>query len=323
MKRICVLVVACLLASAGRIALAGPYPDRPIRVIVPYLAGGNADITARVIAQKMSISMKVPVVVENKPGANGMIGTDYVVKAAPDGYTLLLDASGPLVVNPSLYKSVPYDPLTDLAPVSQITSYQYALVVRHGSPIHSVDELVALARAKPGELTYGSAGVGSGGHLAGALLGVMTHTQLTHVPYKGNAQALTDTLSGQLSFDFDTIATSAPHIAAGRLRAFAVSGPQRSSALPNLPTMDELGYKGFNVTQFQGLLAPARTPPDVIARLHKEVVEAARQPDVVKKLADEGGNEIVAGTPEAFAALLRSDLARFRTLLRQANVNLE
>ncbi|MBV7484085.1 tripartite tricarboxylate transporter substrate binding protein [Bordetella sp. BOR01] len=323
MKRIYTLALACLLATGCLSAQAGTYPDRPIRMVVPYVAGGAADITARVIAQKMSAGMGVPVVVENKPGANGMIGTDLVAKAAPDGYTLLLDASGPLVVNPSLYKSVPYDPLADLAPISQIASYQYALVVPSASPIHSMDDLVAMARAKPGELTYGSAGIGAGGHLAGELLAMMTSTQLTHVPYKGNAQALADILGGQLSFTFDTIVTATPHIAAGRLRAYAVSGPHRSNALPDVPTLAELGYKGFDVTQFQGLLAPAGTPADIIARLHQEVVKAARQPDVVRKLADEGGNEIVAGTPAAFAALLRSDLQRYRQLLRQANVHPE
>ncbi|MBO1110469.1 Bug family tripartite tricarboxylate transporter substrate binding protein [Bordetella petrii] len=324
MKHLCTwAAAACLLMAGGPAAQAGTYPERPIRMVVPYVAGGAADITARVIAQKMAGSMGVPVVVENKPGANGMIGTDLVAKARPDGYTLLLDASGPLVVNPSLYKSVPYDPLADLAPISQITRYQYALVVPRASPIHSVDDLVAMARARPGELTYGSAGIGAGGHLAGELLAMMTQTELTHVPYKGNAQALADILGGQLSFTFDTIVTATPHIAAGRLRAYAVSGPQRSSALPDVPTLAELGYKGFDVTQFQGLLAPAGTPPDIIARLHHEAVKAARQPDVVRKLADEGGNEIVAGTPEQFAALLRSDLQRYRQLLQRANVHPE
>ncbi|MFC4274017.1 Bug family tripartite tricarboxylate transporter substrate binding protein [Achromobacter aloeverae] len=299
------------------------YPERPIRVIVPYVAGGAADITARVVAQKMSVELGVALVVENKPGANGMIGTDMVAKAAPDGYTLLLDASGPLVVNPSLYKSTPYDPLKDLAPISQLTSYQYVLVVPRDSPIHGVDDLVREARAHPGQVTYGSAGIGSGGHLAGELLGVMTGAKLTHAPYKGNAQALTDVLGGQLTFTFDTVVTSVPHIRAGRLRGYAVSGPRRAGVLPDVPTMEELGYKDFNVTQFQGLLAPAGTDPRVIARLHDAAVKALRQPDVVHKLETEGGNDIVAGTPEAFARTLRDDLERFRALIRQTGVTAE
>ncbi|WP_233238241.1 tripartite tricarboxylate transporter substrate binding protein [Bordetella sp. LUAb4] len=317
--------LAALLALAGASLLAGAparadYPERPIRLIVPYVAGGAADITARVVAQKMSMDLGVALVVENKPGANGMIGTDMVVKAAPDGYTLLLDASGPLVVNPSLYKSTPYDPLKDLAPISQLTSYQYVLVVPAKSPIRGVDELVREAKAHPGQVTYGSAGIGSGGHLAGELLGVMTGTKLTHAPYKGNAQALTDVLGGQLTFTFDTVVTSVPHIRGGRLRGYAVSGPKRAGVLPDLPTMEELGYKDFNVTQFQGLLAPAGTDPRIIARLHDAAVKAVRMPDVVHKLETEGGNDIVAGTPEAFAQTLRDDLERFRKLIQQAGV---
>ncbi|WP_256977177.1 Bug family tripartite tricarboxylate transporter substrate binding protein [Bordetella genomosp. 10] len=322
-------MVALLALAAATISMAAgaparaDYPERPIRVIVPYVAGGAADITARVVAQKMTMDLGVALVVENKPGANGMIGTDMVAKAAPDGYTLLLDASGPLVVNPTLYKSTPYDPLKDLAPITQLTSYQYVLVVPQKSPIHSVDDLVREARAHPGQVTYGSAGIGSGGHLAGELLGVMTGAKLTHAPYKGNAQALTDVLSGQLTFTFDTVVTSVPHIRAGRLRGYAVSGPKRAGVLPDLPTMEELGYKDFNVTQFQGLLAPAGTDPRIIARLHDAAVKAVRQPDVVRKLETEGGNDIVAGTPEAFAQTLRDDLARFRTLIRQAGVTAE
>ncbi len=282
-------VVAAMMAGvlgmvAGGAVLASGYPSKPVRVIVPYVAGGAADITARVIAQKLSVSMGATFVVENKPGANGMIGTDFVAKAAPDGYTLLLDASGPLVVNPSLYKKTPYDPVADLAPISQITSYQYVLVVPQQSPIRSVDDLIAAARAMPGQVSYGSAGVGAGGHLAGELLAVTTQTQLAHIPYKGNAQALTDVLGGQLSFTFDTVVTATPHLRSGKLRGYAVTGPRRAPGLPDIPTMEELGYKDFVVTQFQGLLAPAGTDPAILSRLHEEVVKAARQPDVIQKL---------------------------------------
>jgi tripartite-type tricarboxylate transporter receptor subunit TctC len=308
---------------AGGAVLASGYPSKPVRVIVPYVAGGAADITARVIAQKLSVSMGATFVVENKPGANGMIGTDFVAKAAPDGYTLLLDASGPLVVNPSLYKKTPYDPVADLAPISQITSYQYVLVVPQQSPIRSVDDLIAAARAKPGQVSYGSAGVGAGGHLAGELLAVTTQTQLAHIPYKGNAQALTDVLGGQLSFTFDTVVTATPHLRSGKLRGYAVTGPRRAPGLPDIPTMEELGYKDFVVTQFQGLLAPAGTDPAILSRLHEEVVKAARQPDVIQKLQTEGGNEIVAGTPQEFARLIQEDLQRYRKLIADAHVQAE
>jgi tripartite-type tricarboxylate transporter receptor subunit TctC len=321
--------LVCTLACAGAFlsawtapAAAGPWPDQPIRLILPYVAGGAADITARVLAQKLTGGLGVAVVVENKPGANGMIGTDFVAKAKPDGYSLLLDASGPLVVNPSLQK-VAYDPVKDLAPISQITSYQYALVVPAASPLHSVKELIEAARAHPDALSYGSAGVGAGGHLAGALLGVMTDTHLTHVPYKGNAQALSDVLGGQLSFTFDTVVTSVPQIKSGKLRVYAVSGPNRSPSLPDVPTMEELGYKGFQVTQFQGLLAPAGTPPAIIERLHQEVVKAVKSPDVIQRLAVDGGNEMVGGTPDEFAQLIRDDLVRYRELINKAHIQLE
>ncbi|MNQ45495.1 Tripartite tricarboxylate transporter family receptor [compost metagenome] len=324
MKGFALLTLGLLTAvSAGAARAASDYPAQPIRMIVPYVAGGAADITARVVAANMAKTLKGTIVVENKPGANGMIGTDFVAKAAPDGYTLLLDASGPLVVNPSLYKKTPYDPLTAFAPISQITSYQYALVVPEQSPVRSVDDLIAAARQKPGAMTYGSAGVGAGGHLAGELLAIQTGTELTHIPYKGNAQALTDVLGGQLAFTFDTTVTAAPHIQSGKLRAYAVTGPRRASSLPDVPTMQELGYKDFVVTQFQGLLAPAGTDPAIIAKLHDAVVRSAQDPDVVRKLATEGGNEIVAGTPEEFARQLRDDLQRYRELIANAHIKAE
>lgn len=317
-------LLAALAAPASHAAdAAAGYPKQPIRLIVPYVAGGAADITARVIAAHMGKTLKGTLVVENKPGANGMIGTDFVAKAAPDGYTLLLDASGPLVVNPSLYKKTPYDPLKDFAPISQITSYQYALVVPQQSPVHSLDDLIAAARKKPGAVTYGSAGLGAGGHLAGELLALQTGTQMTHVPYKGNAQALTDVLGGQLTFTFDTTVTATPHIQSGKLRAYAVTGPRRASSLPDVPTMQELGYRDFVVTQFQGLLAPAGTDPGILATLHQAVMQAVQDPEVIRKLATEGGNEIVAGTPDDFSRQLRDDLQRYRTLITHAHITAE
>lgn len=317
-------LMAALAAPASHAAdAAAGYPKQPIRLIVPYVAGGAADITARVIAAHLGKTLNGTLVVENKPGANGMIGTDFVAKAAPDGYTLLLDASGPLVVNPSLYKKTPYDPLKDFAPVSQITSYQYALVVPQQSPVHGIDDLIAAGRKKPGAVTYGSAGLGAGGHLAGELFALQTGTQLTHVPYKGNAQALTDVLGGQLTFTFDTTVTATPHIQSGKLRAYAVTGPRRASSLPGIPTLQELGYKDFVVTQFQGLLAPAGTDPRIIAMLHQAVMQAAQDPDVIRKLATEGGNEIVAGTPEDFSRQLRDDLQRYRKLITDAHITSE
>lgn len=318
-----ILYMAALLAGGIGSAWAQGYPSKPIKMVVPYAAGGAADITARVLGQKMSESLGVPVVVDNKPGANGMIGTDAVAKAAPDGYTLLLDASGPLVVNPALYARVPYDPVKDLMPISQVTTFQYVLVVPAASPLNGVPELVAAAKARPGALSYGSTGVGGGGHLAGELLGLMTGTKLTHVPYKGSAPALADLLGGQLSFTFDTVITSVPQVKAGKLRAYAVSGPKRAKSFPQVPTMSELGYKGFEITQFQGLLAPAKTDPAIIARLHQEVLKALKSPDVIQRLETEGGNELVGSTPSEFANQIQRDLALYRKLIKDADIKQE
>jgi len=317
--------IALVLALAG---LAGgtqaqTYPVKPIRLIVPYAAGGAADITARVVGQRMSEGLGVTVLVENKPGANGVIGTDFVAKALPDGYTLLMDASGPLVVNPWLNASMPYDPVKDLSPVSQVTSYQYVLVVASASQIRSLPDLVAFAKARPATLSYGSTGIGGGGHLAGELLALRTGTKLIHIPYKGNAPALADLLGGQLSFTFDTVITSVPHIKGGRLRPFAVSGLKRSGSLPQVPTMNESGFKGFEITQFQGLLAPARTDPAIIARLHQEVVATLKTPMIVQKLGTEGGNELLGSTPAEFAQQIKHDLALYQQLIREAGIKQE
>jgi tripartite-type tricarboxylate transporter receptor subunit TctC len=299
------------------------YPDRSIKIIVPYVAGGAADITARLVAQSMSESMGQPVIVENKPGANGTIGSDVVAKAAPDGYTLLLTASGPLVINPVLYKKVPFDPVKDFSPISMLITYQYALVVPSQSPIKNIGELVADARAKPKALSYGSTGIGGGGHLAGELFGLLANAEFTHVPYKGAAPALADLLGGQLSFTFEPLVTGIPMIKAGKLRGFAVSGIKRSKGIPNLPTMNELGYKGFDITQFQGLLAPAGTDPAIIRRLHAEAVKALKSPAVIRRLVDEGGNEIVGSSPSEFAQQIQSDLRLYGKLIVDARINAE
>ena len=304
-------------------AHAQPYPAKPIRLVLPYVAGGSADITARTLGQKLSESLGVQVLVDNRPGANGMIGTDLVAKSPPDGYTLLLVASGPIVVNPSLYPKVPYDPVKELAPISQVVSFMYVLVVLSESPITGVPELIALAKAKPGQLSYGSTGLGGGNHLAGELFALMSGTKLTHVPYKGSAAALADLLGGQLSFMFDTPITSVPHIRTGKLRAYAVTGLKRAAALPDLPTLDELGMKGFEVTQFQGLLAPAGTDRAIIAKLHQETVKALKSTDVVDRLEKQGGNEIVGGTPEEFARLIAAQLASYAKLVKDANIKPE
>src|SRR3954470_22730164 len=301
-------------------AAAQEYPAKPVHLIVPYVAGGAADIFGRTLAQKLGEALHQGFVVENKPGANGGIGADFVAKAAADGYTLLATASGPIVVNPVLYAKVPYDPLKDFAPVAQGSVYQYVLVTLAGSPIRGLADLAAAARAQPGTISYGSTGVGGGNHLAGELLALSTGTQLTHVPYKGSAAALADLLGGQISFMFDTVITSAPQIRAGKLRAFAVSSAKRASALPEVPTLQEAGVAGFDISQWQGVLAPAGTPRRVVERLNAQIRAALAAPDVRERLVTQGGNEIVTGTPEDFAALIASDLRQYAKLIKDAKI---
>jgi tripartite-type tricarboxylate transporter receptor subunit TctC len=296
------------------------YPARPVRVIVPYLAGGAADIFARTLAQKLGDALKHPFVVENRAGANGGIGSEFVAKSPPDGYTLLATASGPITVNPILYAKVPYDPVKDFAPVAQCTVYQYVLVTLAGSPIRSIADLVDAARAKPGALSYGSTGVGGGNHLAGELFALATGTRMIHVPYKGSAASLADLLGGQLTFMFDTVITSVPQIRAGKLRAFAVSSLKRASSLPDVPTMDEAGITGFDISQWQGVLAPGGTPGAIVSRLNAEIVKAMRTPEMHERMITKGGNEIVTGTPEDLAALIRSDLQKYAKLVRDAKI---
>jgi tripartite-type tricarboxylate transporter receptor subunit TctC len=315
-----VLLAAC---ACGPLHADERWPSKPIRVIVPYVVGGAADITARVIGQKMTEALGVSVVIENRGGANGNIGSDAVAKAAPDGYTLLLAASGPIVVNQSLYAKLPYDPARDLTPVTQITSFQYALIVPSKSPISDLPQLVKLARQQPGKLSYGSTGVGGGGHLCGEQLARLTGAQLTHVPYKGSAPALADLLGGQLSFTFDTVITTVPQIAAGTVRAFAVSGPRRASSLPNVPTMKELGYRDFDITQFQGLFVPAKTDPAIVERLHRVVADALGSPEVIQRLSTEGGYELVGSSPAEFSKLIASETASYAKLIREADIKLE
>jgi tripartite-type tricarboxylate transporter receptor subunit TctC len=315
--RLCALPLLLLLASITR---AQDYPAKPVKIVVPYSAGGNADILGRTLAQKLGDALKQPFVVENRAGANGGIGTDFVAKSPADGYTLLVTASGPFTVNPTLYKSVPYDPVKDFAPISECAVYQYVLVTLASSPWKSIDDIVAAARARPGAVSYGSTGVGGGNHLSGELFALATGTQLTHVPYKGSAPALADLLGGQLSMMFDTVITSVPQIRAGKLRAFAVSSAKRASSLPEVPTMQEAGIKGFDISQWQGFLAPAGTPKAIIERLNAETIKAMRSADVHERIAVQGGNEIVTGTPEEFSALIKSDLQAYARLIKDARI---
>ena len=308
---------------AQKVDPAEKYPVRPIRLICPYVPGGGADIFSRTVAQKLAEALGQSVVVDNRPGANGGIGTELVAKATPDGYTLLLANSGPMTVNPVLYKKVAYNPVKDFAPISQGAIYFYVLVVQPSFPATNLNEFIAQLKAKPGQMTYGSTGIGGGNHLSGELFNLMTGTRSIHVPYTGSAAALAALLGGQLNYMFDTVITAVPHIRAGRLRAFGVTASSRAVSLPDVPTLDALGLKGFELTQWQAIAAPAGTPKPIVDLLYREIVEALKKPDVMDRLATQGGSELVGNTPEQFAQAIKNDLAKYAKLVRAANIQVQ
>ena len=320
----CAAIVAAFLACAGAYAQKpGPaqgYPVTPIRFICPYNPGGAGDLFTRTIARKLSEYLGQGVVVDNRAGANGGIGTALVAKAAPDGYTILMGNSGPLTVNPNLYRNVPYDPVRDFQPISQGTVYWYVLVVLATSPFRTLEDLTATLKSKQGALTYGSTGIGGGNHLAGELFNLMTGTKAIHVPYTGSAVALASLLGGQTNYMFDTVVTAVPHVKVGRLRAFAVTAMKRAPALPDVPTLDQLGLKGYEITQWQAVVAPAGTPPAIVDKLHRAVVRALRSPDVVERIGPRAGNELVGNTPDEFAEVIRRDLKRYARLVKAAGI---
>jgi len=292
-----------------------PYPARPIRFIVPFTPGGSGDIFARPVAQKMSESMGQQVVVENRPGSGGVIGTEAAAKAAPDGYTMMMGLTANVAVNPALYPKLPYDPLRDFAAVTLIASAPYVLVVPPSLPARNVKELVALARAKPGDLAYVSLGSGSMGHLSGELLASMAGVKLLHVPYKTLGQALPDLISGQVQLYFLGIASAQPHVRSGKVRAIGVSSAKRSPQMSQVPTVSESGVKGFDVTGWYGAFVPAGTPQEIVARLHKEIVRALALPDVRERLSGEGA-DLVGNTPREFDAFVRSELVKWAKVVK-------
>jgi tripartite-type tricarboxylate transporter receptor subunit TctC len=314
-------LAAAFLAPA--FACAQSYPQKPIQFIVPFPAAGGADIFARTIAQKLSAALGRQVVVVNQPGANGAIGSERVAKAAPDGYTLLMGGAAPLVILPHLDSRLPYDTLRDFAPITQGTLFQFILIVHPSVPARSVTELVKLARSRPGQLQYASSGNGGPNHLAGEMFKQAATIDLVHVPYKGNAPALADTIAGQVSMTFDAIVTAVPQIKAGKVRALATTGDRRAAQMPEVPTLMELGYNGYKVTSWQSLLAPAGTPQPVIDLLYQQAAKALKLPDVVERLATEGGNEIIASTPDEFGRLIREELAAYAKAIKAAKLRIE
>ena len=314
--------VAAVLAIAPAVALAQTWPSKPIRVIVPFAAGGPADLLPRLIGPKLTEAWGVPVVVENKPGAGGNIGMELVAKSPPDGYTFVIGPTGNLVVNQHLFASLPYDPMKDLAPVTLVATFSNLLVVHPDVPAKTVAELIALAKAKPNSLSFGSPGTGSQPHLGGEYLKQLAGIDIVHVPYNGTAPALRDLLGGQIQFMFSQTSAALPQIQGGKLRALGVASPKRAPQLPDVPTIAESGLAGFEAVSWYALLAPAGTPKDVVAKLQAEIAKVLQMPDVREKLWAQGG-EPVGNTPEQLAALMRSESARYAEIVKRGNIKPE
>jgi tripartite-type tricarboxylate transporter receptor subunit TctC len=301
-------------------AAAQAYPTRPVRIVVPFPPGGGTDILARLLAQKLTESLGQQVIVDNRPGAGGKSGTEIAVRAAPDGHTLLM-VSASYAVNAAIYR-LDFDPVKDLVPVVQMASVPFVLVAHPSLPAGNMKELIALAKARPGQLNYASTGNGSSPHLAGELLTMMTETRMVHVPYKGGGPALTDVLSGQVQLLFNTVVQSLPHIKAGKLKPIAVGSLKRSSALPQVMTIDESGVPGYDVTNWFGLLAPGRTTQAVTARINRDVVQHLQSADFRNRLATEGA-EPVGGTPAEFGQLIRGDIGKYTRIVKAAGISIQ
>jgi len=329
MTKIRVAVSACLAvaivctahAQDPSTASGQAYPTRPVRIVVPFAPGGPNDIIARLVAQKLSETWGQPFLVENRAGAGGNIGTDFVAKSAPDGYTLLSAGPGSLIINPLMGK-VPYDTARDFAPVTLMARAPNALVAHPSLPVHSVKELIALARARPGAINYGSGGNGSTPHLSAALFAAMAGVVLTHVPYKGTAPATADLIGGQVQIAFLGIPAVLPQLKSGKLRVLAVTGLRRSPELPDVPTVDESGVPGYQVSPWYGLLAPAGTPRAIVARLSAESAKIVRAPEMRERLAAQGA-EAGGSTPEEYAAAIRADTATWTSVIARAGLRTE
>jgi tripartite-type tricarboxylate transporter receptor subunit TctC len=301
---------------------AQSYPAKPVRIVVPFAPGGTTDILARLVGQRLGETWRHSVVIDNRPGANGALGTEIVAKAPPDGHTIVMGYLGSLGINPHLYSKLSYDPLRDFAPITLVASTTQAIVTHPALPVRSTQDLIALAKRRPGQISYASAGIGAPSHLAGELFKMMAHIDLIHVPYKGSGAATTDLLGGHVALSFGGLAAAVPYVKAQRLRVLAVTGAARSPAMPQVPTVAESGVAGFDVTSWFGLLAPAGTPHELIARLHGDVVKILKTDDVRERLAADGA-EVVANTPDEFAAYIKSELTKWGRVVKAAGIRAE
>jgi tripartite-type tricarboxylate transporter receptor subunit TctC len=314
-------ILATLLLAAAAGASAQDYPTKPIKLIVPFPPAGGTDIMARVVAQKLGENNKWTVVVDNRPGAGGNIGVDATAKAPADGYTLVMGQTSNLAINPTLFKSLPYDPVKDLVPIALVGSGPIAIAVRTESPYKTLADLLNAAKAKPGAVTMASPGNGTVAHLSGVRLMKTTGAKFEHIPYKGASAAIPDLLGGSVDFYLSSVPSVQSQVAAGKVRLLATTGAKRSPIFPNVPTVAE-SYKGFEAVTWFGILAPAGTPQPVVAKLNAEINKALKDPEVRKSIEKEGG-EVIGGTPEQFASLMKAELATWSTLVTESGAKVD
>ncbi len=313
------LVAGGVFAAMPLSVSAQDFPNKPLKIVVGFPPGGGSDLMARSVGDKLSVALNQPVIIENKPGAGSSIAASFVAQSKPDGYTMLFAQAANLGIAPALRDTLNYDPIKGFAPITRLVSAPLVIVGPATLQAKTLKELIAMAAAKPGALSYGSPGSGTAGHLAGEMFGSEAKIKIVHVPYKGQSAAITDMIGGRIEMYFSTLAVIKPHVEGGKIRAFAVTSGDRSPAFPDVPTVAEAGIPGFEIENWYGLVAPAGTPPDIIKRLNTEVVKILKDPKLVEELSKEGGN-IRADTPEQFAKFLEVDVPRWKKIVKDANL---
>jgi tripartite-type tricarboxylate transporter receptor subunit TctC len=321
-RRIASLTLALALSLVSILAAAQAWPSKPIKYIVPFAPGGTTDILGRTIADKLSIALGQPVVIENKPGAGGGLGAEFVAKAAPDGYTIMGGTISTHAINASLYKDLPYDPVKNFVPITLIARVPNMLVINPNVPAKNVQELVALLKANPGKYTFASSGNGTSQHLSGELFKIQAGVDMQHIPYKGSPPALQDVMGGQVTMTFDNITTAWPLAKDGKLRAVAVTTAKRSSIAPDVPTLAEAGLPGYEIGSWQGVFAPAGTPPEIVKRLNAEIVKIINSPDVQQRLSTLGA-EPAPNTPEEFAAMVKLEVVKWADVVKKSGAKVD